>query len=93
MSKKHTPSCKIHELAFWQKAAAEKIKEEFGEKVYIGRNDSNSMGAIGQIIIVQIIGFNDYICFGRGKTAREALVNAGLEKWVESVELNERAKK
>lgn len=43
--------------------------------------------------VVQIVDFSEFEIFGTGKDAREALVNAGLEKWVESIELNERAKK
>ena len=70
----------------WCELAAPILKETFGDRVYLAKRK-------GRWAVLKIATICDGKPISTGRTAREALENAGLEDWIKRTELNENAKR
>ena len=93
---------------FWQIVSKNKLFEKCGKGTFLGKNEGKKISSSLRDLarqrnrkdgkhrcmkfIIARLDWSKSEVLGSGRDAREALIDAGLEKWVQSIELNERAK-
>lgn len=74
------------------KKSADKLRQEFGPRTYLGKHEIapvDRVTADGDFALWSVITFVEigkYKVHGKGKSAREAIEDAGLGGWLEDAE-------